>query len=677
MDIVSEVALQRRRVSSLGPPHSPSPRFHGSHSQAHRPVYSHHSSSSSEVILPPIRLTPIEGPDPSPGPCRTHDPVNIDSSHLHPSVPQHDYHRNRLRGTFHTNNHTSSPRLPPPAARLGPAGMDLDDMDATVNSGRPPSSASFASSSNLSNGGSADAPSTPAELLIPLTSPTPRSRNPMSRGRSGSLGLVRSLTSIHHRQSRASGERGRNGGQRSEGGYDSGDEDRSDDGSTGPGSSNTHGDVDTGRYSALGPWRGIGGGLARSQAQSSLQNDTLDPSPEQYQLYAEPTSPTSLATSSNLPPTAGSFRAAPKPPTRGARHAPSPWHTAMPTHSPAPVALTASSSTVANAMQIITTATLPLSLIDLPNFPAEQKPPFTYPVLIRLAIMGSPQRRLLLSQIYAAIEDKFPWYKENASKAWKVCMAFYVFMVVSVNLYPYLQQASIRHCLSLNKEFVRIQRAADDTTHGGGGWWSVDDGATGTPPSRALHSKSRYEFIPHPFGQPGVKRPRKRRNQIPSTDALPQNENQALPLTNFALPEYPSPRLYPQAFPRSHVLGASYEGRHRSSSFAAPSATRVNPYPQHDRSHQSPVLPRRVGSPVPTPISFPPLSSVDHGRPQSGPLVGGDQNLPLPPLRRSLELPPLHLPAGGRNRPNPMRISSLVHDVQGRTSAPAAPTTSK
>ena len=56
------------------------------------------------------------------------------------------------------------------------------------------------------------------------------------------------------------------------------------------------------------------------------------------------------------------------------------------------------------------------------------------------------------------------------------------FTTESVGLDPHLLQASIRHCLSLNKEFVRIQRAADDTTHGGGGWWSVDDGATGTSP---------------------------------------------------------------------------------------------------------------------------------------------------------------------------------------------------
>lgn len=66
------------------------------------------------------------------------------------------------------------------------------------------------------------------------------------------------------------------------------------------------------------------------------------------------------------------------------------------------------------------TISAPLSLDSLPSYPPDQKPPFSYPVLIRLAILGSPQKRLLLSQIYSAIEDKFPWYRDSAPKAWKV-----------------------------------------------------------------------------------------------------------------------------------------------------------------------------------------------------------------------------------------------------------------
>jgi hypothetical protein len=68
----------------------------------------------------------------------------------------------------------------------------------------------------------------------------------------------------------------------------------------------------------------------------------------------------------------------------------------------------------------------PLSLDSLPSYPPDQKPPFSYPVLIRLAIQGSPQKRLLLSQIYAAIEEKFPWYRDSAPKAWKVSCLIWI-----------------------------------------------------------------------------------------------------------------------------------------------------------------------------------------------------------------------------------------------------------
>lgn len=210
---------------------------------------------------------------------------------------------------------------------------------------------------------------------------------------------------------------------------------------------------------------------------------------------------------------------------------------------------------------------------------------------------------------------------------------------------------------------MRIQRAADDTTHGGGGWWSVDDGATGTSPSSG---SARYEFNAHPLGQPGVKRPRKRRNQIPSADAAQQDEAQVFPLDHFTFPEHASPHSYPQVTPHPH-LGASCERRHRPWSYAAPTAGRVNPYPAHDRNYHSPVLPRRVCSPGQKP--FPPLCPVDRGHPQSRTLYG-NQN-PSRPCS-SLELPPLQLPLLDRSRPNPMRISSLVHD--GQSSGPAAPT---
>lgn len=67
------------------------------------------------------------------------------------------------------------------------------------------------------------------------------------------------------------------------------------------------------------------------------------------------------------------------------------------------------------------------SLVDPPN---GEKPGYPYPTLIKLAIHGSPNKRLTLQEIYAAIEERFKWFKDNADdKAWQVCLnicAFYL-----------------------------------------------------------------------------------------------------------------------------------------------------------------------------------------------------------------------------------------------------------
>ena len=151
-------------------------------------------------------------------------------------------------------------------------------------------------------------------------------------------------------------------------------------------------------------------------------------------------------------------------------------------------------------------------------------------------------------------------------------------------------------------------------------------------------------------------------------DSATQSESQAFPLNHFTSSVHSSPCSYPPATLRPHLGAPPYERRYRTSSYAAPTTIRVNPYPQHDRRYHSPVLPRGPDSPVPK--SFPSLSSVDHGHPQSNTLLG-NQNQSLP--RSSLKLPPLQLPVCDRSRPNPMRISSLVHEGQ-TLGAPTTPT---
>ena len=48
-----------------------------------------------------------------------------------------------------------------------------------------------------------------------------------------------------------------------------------------------------------------------------------------------------------------------------------------------------------------------------------EKPPYPYPTIVRCAILGSPRQRLTLSEIYLAMENRYPWFK-TAGQGWKV-----------------------------------------------------------------------------------------------------------------------------------------------------------------------------------------------------------------------------------------------------------------
>ncbi|KAF4596636.1 forkhead box protein [Pleurotus pulmonarius] len=93
-----------------------------------------------------------------------------------------------------------------------------------------------------------------------------------------------------------------------------------------------------------------------------------------------------------------------------------------------------------------------VNLWSLPDPPAGQKPPQPLPVLIKLAIYGNSRKRLTLQEIYAALEQRFEWFREHKSEsAWK---------------------NSIRHNLSLNKVFRNTARPI--TEPGKGSYWELD-----------------------------------------------------------------------------------------------------------------------------------------------------------------------------------------------------------
>ncbi|KAF9647863.1 winged helix DNA-binding domain-containing protein, partial [Thelephora ganbajun] len=93
----------------------------------------------------------------------------------------------------------------------------------------------------------------------------------------------------------------------------------------------------------------------------------------------------------------------------------------------------------------------PITLDVLDNPPPGEKPNYPYPTLIKLAIYGSPKKRLTLQEIYQALENRFEWFKNSTDAAWK---------------------RSIRHNLSLNKTFRKVPRPVTDP--GKGSYWMVD-----------------------------------------------------------------------------------------------------------------------------------------------------------------------------------------------------------
>jgi len=85
------------------------------------------------------------------------------------------------------------------------------------------------------------------------------------------------------------------------------------------------------------------------------------------------------------------------------------------------------------------------------------KPSYSYAQMIGMAILRAPHRRLTLAQIYEWISNTFAFYREDTKQGW---------------------HNSIRHNLSLNKAFKKVERPKGDA--GKGSYWVIEPGMEST-----------------------------------------------------------------------------------------------------------------------------------------------------------------------------------------------------
>jgi hypothetical protein len=73
----------------------------------------------------------------------------------------------------------------------------------------------------------------------------------------------------------------------------------------------------------------------------------------------------------------------------------------------------------------------PVGLNALADPPPGEKPNYPLPTLIKLAIYGSPRRRLTLQEIYQALEDRFEWFRQRTDElSWKVRVQRFHFLPI-------------------------------------------------------------------------------------------------------------------------------------------------------------------------------------------------------------------------------------------------------
>ncbi|WEW56285.1 Forkhead transcription factor [Emydomyces testavorans] len=195
------------------------------------------------------------------------------------------------------------------------------------------------------------------------------------------------------------------------------------------------------------------------------------------------------------------------------------------------------------------------------------KPPYSYAILIGMAILRAPNRRLTLAQIYKWISDNFSFYQSSDS-GW---------------------QNSIRHNLSLNKAFIKQERPKNDP--GKGNYWTIEPGME----LQFLKEKpiNRPPIMSTlPLTQPSTRVPR-----LHSQASEPQRVEFQLDTSTMPPPARISPAS-PQDLSSDATIPASDPALQEDSAEEIISTS----HPLVNAPRSSPLQPLRSSPPVPPPI---------------------------------------------------------------------------
>lgn len=146
---------------------------------------------------------------------------------------------------------------------------------------------------------------------------------------------------------------------------------------------------------------------------SLLSPETFDNVGARVTISSQMNYPVASSTSSAIPATSQ--------PTNVSAFSMSPGHLVDSTHSPFPDA------GPYLRQQLGLASNEDISLRSLPDPAPNEKPSTPLPMLIKLAIYGSPKKQLTLQEIYTELENRFQWFRDHKrDRAWKVRFLFSV-----------------------------------------------------------------------------------------------------------------------------------------------------------------------------------------------------------------------------------------------------------